>query len=84
MINTMVMCVFVLQFQVGDYLYEKTAEVACSVLQEVSDPISPHEGHKVLLVDCTESMDAMFLSKKPKHIAASDPIRHVLYEKDCF
>ena len=84
MINKLVMCVFILQFQNGDYFYEKTAEIACRVLQEISDPITPEQGYKILLVDCSESMDRKFLSKDPKHKTYNDPIRTILYEKDCF
>lgn len=84
MIGTIVMCVFILQFQTGDHYYESMAEIACRVEQELSDPYVPEEGHKILLVDCSDSLDRKALSDKIEHQAYNDSIRHVLYEKDCF
>lgn len=79
MTNILLMCVFVLEFQTGDLIYEKQAEVACTVLAERSE-LAPGSG-KIYLVDCTEGL---LMKRLSENIVKNDPLRHVIYEKDCF
>lgn len=81
MVGKIVTCLLLLQYEMPHRVFEQQAEVKCEVLREVRDPIDPDVGDSILLVDCSRHLKTQRLSNNPVY---NDPIRHLVYEIDCF